>query len=225
MKCNQSRPGFELVLLCPFPTTITITSRAPPFYHYYGEFFIPVSADGFFHWSVSDSNFPPVSRTLLSILADLNKAVLWMISIRPPISNSYSTPFPSHWRPFQVRKLLLLSPFISYSTAFLVLWQSLSTCLSFHFLWFFTLSSAGTAKSTFRQVTSDVLLWTPTYGQAKVGRPARTYIQQLCEDTGCSPEDLPKAMSDREEWRERIRDIRASGTTWWMMMTFIVYYH
>ena len=62
----------------------------------------------------------------------------------------------------------------------------------------------------------DVLLWTLTYGQAKVGRPARTYIQQLCEDTGCSPEDLPKAMSDREEWRERVRDIHASGTTlWW----------
>ena len=29
---------------------------------------------------------------------------------------------------------------------------------------------------------SDVLLWTPTYGRAKAGRPARTYIQQLCED-------------------------------------------
>ena len=36
------------------------------------------------------------------------------------------------------------------------------------------------------EVISDVLLWTPTYGQAKAGRPARTYIQQLCEDTGCS---------------------------------------
>ena len=30
---------------------------------------------------------------------------------------------------------------------------------------------------------SDVLLWTPAYGQAKAGRPARTNIQQLCEDT------------------------------------------
>ena len=39
---------------------------------------------------------------------------------------------------------------------------------------------------------SDVLLWTPAYGQAKAGRPARTYIQQLCDDTGCSPEDLPR---------------------------------
>ena len=63
------------------------------------------------------------------------------------------------------------------------------------------------------KLISDVLLWTPVYGQAKAGRPARTYIQQLCEDTGCSPEDPPKAMNDREKWRERVRDMRASGTT------------
>ena len=37
------------------------------------------------------------------------------------------------------------------------------------------------------ELISDVLLWTPTHGRAKAGRPARTYIQQLCEDTGCSP--------------------------------------
>ena len=65
------------------------------------------------------------------------------------------------------------------------------------------------------ELISDVLLWTPAYGQAKAGRPARTYIQQLCEDTGCSPEDQPEAMNDREKWREKVRDIRASGTTWW----------
>ena len=59
----------------------------------------------------------------------------------------------------------------------------------------------------------DVLLWTPTYGQAKAGRPARTYIQQLCEDTGCGPEDLPEAMNDREKWRKRVRDICAYDTT------------
>ena len=66
------------------------------------------------------------------------------------------------------------------------------------------------------KLISDVLLWTHTYGWAKAGRPARTYIQQLCEDTGCSPEDLPEATNDREKWWERVRDIRASGTTrWW----------
>ena len=30
MKCNQSRPEFELVSPCSFPTTITITPREPP---------------------------------------------------------------------------------------------------------------------------------------------------------------------------------------------------
>ena len=39
----------------------------------------------------------------------------------------------------------------------------------------------------------------PIYRRAKAGRPARTYIQQLCEDTGCSPEDLPEAMNDGEK--------------------------
>ena len=64
------------------------------------------------------------------------------------------------------------------------------------------------------ELISDVLLWTPTYGWAKAGRPSRTYIQQLCEDMGCGPEDLPEAMNDREKWLERVRDICACGTTW-----------
>ena len=62
---------------------------------------------------------------------------------------------------------------------------------------------------------NDELLWTPIYGQAKAGQPARTYIQQLCEDMECSPEDLPEAMNDKEKWQDRARDIRASDTTWW----------
>ena len=52
------------------------------------------------------------------------------------------------------------------------------------------------------KLISDVLLWTPTYGRTKAGQPAQTYIQQLCEDTGCSPEDLPEVMNDREKWWE-----------------------
>ena len=61
------------------------------------------------------------------------------------------------------------------------------------------------------ELISDVLLWTPAYGQQKQDDK----LEHLCEDTGCNPEDLPKAMNDREKWRERIRDIHASGTTWW----------
>ena len=65
------------------------------------------------------------------------------------------------------------------------------------------------------ELISDVLLRTPTYGQAKAGRHARTYIQQVCEDTGCCSEYLPEAMNDREKCRESVTDIRASGTIWW----------
>ena len=65
------------------------------------------------------------------------------------------------------------------------------------------------------ELINDVLLWTPTYGWAKARQPARTYIQQLCEDTGCSPEHLPEAMNERKKWREMVRDICACGTTWW----------
>ena len=73
------------------------------------------------------------------------------------------------------------------------------------------------------ELIRDVLLWIPTHGRAKAGRPARTYIQQLCEDTGCCPEDLPRAMNDREEWRERVRDIRAASTIWWWWWWFHIW--
>ena len=72
------------------------------------------------------------------------------------------------------------------------------------------------------ELISDVLLWTPTYGCAKAGWPARTYIQQLCEDTGCSPEDLPEAMNDWEKWRERVRDICAGSVTWWWWYIYMM---
>ena len=63
------------------------------------------------------------------------------------------------------------------------------------------------------ELVSDVFLWTPAYGHSKAGRPARTYIRQLCDDTGCNPEELQEVMNDRETWTERVRDIRAGRTT------------
>ena len=43
-----------------------------------------------FHWSLSDSKSPQVSRILLSILAVLNNVVVWMVSTHPPTSKSPS---------------------------------------------------------------------------------------------------------------------------------------
>ena len=42
------------------------------------------------HWSLSDCKSPQVSRTLLSILVYLKKAVVWTVSTRPVISKSSS---------------------------------------------------------------------------------------------------------------------------------------
>ena len=59
-----------------------------------------------------------------------------------------------------------------------------------------------------------------SYGPPHMAEQKQDYLhvhtlQQLCEDTGCCPEDLPRAMNDREEWRERVRDIRATSAIWW----------
>ena len=45
-----------------------------------------------FHRNLSVGKSSQVSRTLPCILADLNNTVVWMVSIRPQISNS-SSPF------------------------------------------------------------------------------------------------------------------------------------
>ena len=46
------------------------------------------------------------------------------------------------------------------------------------------------------ELIRDVLLWTSTYGRAKAGWPARTYIQQLWKNSECILKDLPEAMND-----------------------------
>ena len=45
-----------------------------------------------FHWSLSDSKSPQVSRNRLRILAVLSNTVVWIVSTRPPTSKS-SRPF------------------------------------------------------------------------------------------------------------------------------------
>ena len=60
--------------------------------------------------------------------------------------------------------------------------------------------NAGNDWRNGNKLRGDVLLWTPSHGRANSGRSARTYIQQLCADTGCSLEDLSGAMDDGDGW-------------------------
>ena len=44
-----------------------------------------------FHWGLSDSKSPQISRTLLSILVDLNNVVVWVVFTCPLISKFSSS--------------------------------------------------------------------------------------------------------------------------------------
>ena len=105
-----------------------------------------------FHWSLSNSKSPQVSRTLLSILTDLNNAVVWMVSTRSPTSKS-SNPFnnPLVTVPKAPITIGIIITFMFHS-----FFNSLarSRDLFFSYSFSFILWSAGTAKSTILQILS-----------------------------------------------------------------------
>ena len=45
---------------------------------------------------------------------------------------------------------------------------------------------------------NDFLLWTSTHGCTSADRSARTYLHEICGETGCSFEDLSRAVVDRD---------------------------
>ena len=110
-----------------------------------------------FHWSLSDSKSPQVSRTLLSILAVLNNVVVWMFSTRLPTSKS-SSPFSN---PLVTVPNAPVTIGINVTFTFHSFFnsQARSRYLSFFSHSFsFILWSAGTAKSTILQVLFFLLI-------------------------------------------------------------------
>ena len=71
------------------------------------------------------------------------------------------------------------------------------------------------------ELIRDIFLWTPSYGRARIGWPARTDMQQLCADTRCSLEDLPGAMDDRTGSGISVLTVRHDNDIWWFVL-FIV---
>ena len=103
-----------------------------------------------FQWSLSDKS-PQVSMTLLSILADLNNGVVWMVSTSPFIYKSSS----SFINPLEIVPRVPIIIGINVTFIFHIFFSFLvsSRYLSFFSISFnFTQWSAGTTKSTILQV-------------------------------------------------------------------------
>ena len=106
-----------------------------------------------FHWSLSDR------RTLLGILANLNNAVVWMVSTRPLIFKFIINPLVT--LPSAPITIGITVTFMFYSFFFSPLARS--RYLSFFSLSVtFTLWIAWTAKFIIRQVLFFLFLWTIT---------------------------------------------------------------
>ena len=104
-----------------------------------------------FHWSLSNSKYPQVSRTRLSILAVLSNAVVWIVSTRPPTSKSS--------RPFNNPLVIVTNSPITIGTIVTFMFHSFFNSLArSRYISFFSLSvifilwSAGTVKSTILQI-------------------------------------------------------------------------
>ena len=115
-----------------------------------------------FHSNLSDCKSPQVSRTLLSILADLKNAIVWMVSTRSLISKSYSL-----WiNPLVTVPSVPITIDITVTFTFHSFFSSLARSWYLSLFWLsfsFPRWSAGTAKSIFRQVLSFFLFFIYIY--------------------------------------------------------------
>ena len=111
-----------------------------------------------FHWNLSDSQSPQVSRTRLRSLAVLSNTVVLIVSTRPPISKSS--------RPFNNPLVIVPNAPITIGTIVTFMFHSFFNSLArSRYLSFFSLSfrfilwSAGTAKSTILQIFFFCVCW------------------------------------------------------------------
>ena len=111
-----------------------------------------------FHWSLSDSKSPQVSRTHLRILAVLSNAVVWIVSTHPPTSKSF--------RPFNNPLVIVPNAAITIGTIVTFMFHGFFNSLArSRYLSFFSLSfrfilwSTGIAKSTILQILFFLIHW------------------------------------------------------------------
>ena len=69
----------------------------------------------------------------------------------------------------------------------------------------------GHCRRSKDELISDILLWTPSHGQAKAGWPAWTTA--LCQYR-IWPWRPPGGMDNRDRWQERVMEICTGSMTW-----------
>ena len=110
-----------------------------------------------FHWNLSDSKSPQLSRTCLRIQAVLSNAVIWIVSTSPPTLKSS--------RHFNNPLVIVPKAPITIGTIVTFMFHSFFNSFArSRYLFFFLLSfrfilwSAGTAKSTILQILILLLI-------------------------------------------------------------------
>ena len=113
-----------------------------------------------FHWSLSDSKSPQVSRTVLSILAVLSNAVIWIVST--PLPNCKSSRFINNSLFIVPKAPITIGTIVTFMFHSFFNSPARLRYLSFFLHSFsFILWSAGTAKSTISQILFFVvdIIW------------------------------------------------------------------
>ncbi len=60
---------------------------------------------------------------------------------------------------------------------------------------------AGHRRMSHSEMVSKVVLWAPTHGQRKQGRPALSYIASLTKETSLPADEIGNCMKDSAVWR------------------------
>ena len=82
-----------------------------------------------------------------------------------------------------------------------------SSCMATYFP---SLKPSKTCWRSKEEFISDALQWTCEH--PCVGWPAKSYIHQLCADTECHLEDLPRVMADRDGWQNSQQNLCCQHT-------------
>ena len=130
-----------------------------------------------FHWRLSDSKSPQVSMTLLSILAVLNNAVVWMVSTCPTTSKS-SSPFSN---PIVTVPNAPITIGIIVTCMFHSFFNSLARSRYLYLLFtFFQFYSVVSRDSKVDYFASSLFLLIKHVGHLKLGsKPAQLYVRLI----------------------------------------------